>query len=554
MLRRQSIRTKLIATLLPLTAIFCVLAFGGVWGLFRYGRLAEAVTQRAEEIPFAYQLSDQAEKIRSFYNDEEPLVSVPGMIETSLLGDDIDTRPFRLRIAFTEFDLALRDYEDKIRERAESEATQSSEIAQLQRNLGEIRVAFQLLDGENQLGSLLMGTQSPRVQRQIDSLSEQTKEHLQSVEQGIAAFSEDIRGQYKKSIYLAWFCLLFAVLMLAALCWVFTSQVVQPFRTLLDGSRLVAAGQFKHRIDLGTNDELSELAQAMNGMSDRFLDVVERQKAMNAELDQLVTQRTREVIQNEQLASVGFLAAGVAHEINNPLASIAWSAESLERQVDEWTMGCTDNDPESSLAMKKNLRRIQEEAFRCSGITKRLLDFSRLGEVRRASTNMCELVHDVISMVGKVGKYRCKTVRTHCQDEVFAHVNSHEIRQVVLNLVTNALESVDTDGAVDVYVEKNERHAVVRVEDNGCGMSQHVLQHLFEPFFTRRRDGTGTGLGLSITYRIVSQHHGSLIASSDGENCGSCLEMVLPSEACCDDEADHNQDNHGWNHVSKKIA
>ena len=552
MLRRKSIRTKLIAALLPLVAIFGVLAMGGVWGLSRYGRLAEAVSQRAEEIPYAYQLNGLAETIRNIYGGEDTLIRDPGMIEVGLL-EGPDKQKLRLEIAFAEFDLALRDYEDVIRRRDETASVQLTDSAQLNRNLGEIREAFQQLENENRSARFLADRQAGKVQGQIDSLSEQTKEHLQSVQHGIRTFSKDVRGQYARSIYLAWGCVLFALLMLGALCWVFSSQVAQPFRTLLDGCRLVANGQFEHRIDLGTNDELSELARAMNGMSDRFLDVVERQKAMNAELDHQVKQRTREVIQNEQLASVGFLAAGVAHEINNPLAAIAWSAESLERQVDELIMGVAANELDPQ-AMKTNLRRIQEEAYRCSGITKRLLDFSRLGEVKRSSTDMGKLVDDVVSMVRKVGKYRCKSVETHCDDNVMAHVNGHELRQVVLNLVTNALESVDTDGAVDVFVQQRNDHAVIRVEDNGCGMSPQVLQHLFEPFFTRRRDGTGTGLGLSITYRIVSQHHGSLIAHSEGEGRGSIMEMVLPSQPCCDDEAERTHDTHGWNDVAEKAA
>ena len=97
------------------------------------------------------------------------------------------------------------------------------------------------------------------------------------------------------------------------------------------------------------------------------------------------------------------------------------------------------------------------------------------------------------------------------------------------------MESVDTDGFVDVYVRNRGRHAQVIVEDNGCGMTREVREHLFEPFFTRRQDGTGTGLGLSITYRIVSQHHGSLVAHSDGEGKGSRLELLLPIEAFNED-------------------
>jgi signal transduction histidine kinase len=531
-------------------AIFCVLALSGLWGLYRYGRLAAAVSQRAAEIPFAHELNNFADAIRDNYSPSDDLRAQSGMIETSL------TRRHDFVNAFVDFQMTLSDYATKIDERSELATTQLSDDASQRQSIAEIKAAFHQLDRTRTKPDLTFEAKHHELSNQMDHLSSLTEVHLESMHAGIKSFSEDVREQYRRSIQLAAACGIFAIVMLSVLWWVFRSQVAKPFETLLDGSRLVAAGQFGHRIDLGTQDELSELAEAMNGMSKQFLDVVERQKAMNAALDQQVKQRTREVIQNEQLASVGFLAAGVAHEINNPLASIAWSAESLERQVDELTLMYAEcGDTESTEMMKTNLRRIQEEAFRCSGITERLLDFSRLGDVRRTSTNLGELVEDVVSMVRRVGKYRCKTVRTHCQQDVHAHVNAQEIRQVVLNLVTNAMESVDTDGTVDVDVQTRGQAALVRVADNGCGMSQEVMEHLFEPFFTRRRDGTGTGLGLSITYRIVSQHHGSLTAHSDGEGCGSRLEMLLPTQPCCDDGLEHNHDNnHGWNDVAQKVT
>lgn len=110
-------------------------------------------------------------------------------------------------------------------------------------------------------------------------------------------------------------------------------------------------------------------------------------------------------------------------------------------------------------------------------------------------------------------------------------VNGQQIRQVALNLLTNALESVDQDGAVDIRICQERDRVVVTVQDNGCGMTDEVLEHLFEPFFTRRRDGKGTGLGLSITHRIVTQHGGTLTAHSEGPGRGSQMRLELPVEA-----------------------
>ncbi|GAI27346.1 unnamed protein product, partial [marine sediment metagenome] len=132
----------------------------------------------------------------------------------------------------------------------------------------------------------------------------------------------------------------------------------------------------------------ADLGQALNDMTARFQEIRD-------DLDYQVQLRTKEVIRSEQLASVGFLAAGVAHEINNPLASIAMCAESLEARIG------SDVDAVAS----RYLQLIQSEAFRCKGITEKLLDFSRVGEVRRQVTALGALVHDVVDMLRHVGYY-----------------------------------------------------------------------------------------------------------------------------------------------------
>jgi two-component system, NtrC family, sensor kinase len=107
-------------------------------------------------------------------------------------------------------------------------------------------------------------------------------------------------------------------------------------------------------------------------------------------------------------------------------------------------------------------------------------------------------------------------------------VNAQEIRQVVLNLITNALDSLDCGTVVRVRVGQKNGAAELTVQDNGCGMTEDVLEHLFEPFFTRRRDGKGTGLGLSITWQIVNDHGGKIMASSEGPGRGSQFRVILP--------------------------
>jgi signal transduction histidine kinase len=112
-----------------------------------------------------------------------------------------------------------------------------------------------------------------------------------------------------------------------------------------------------------------------------------------------------------------------------------------------------------------------------------------------------------------------------------AHVDSQEIKQVVLNLVVNALDSMEVDGTLRIDLRYSDGMAEMVFADDGCGMTPEVLENIFEPFFTRRRVGKGTGLGLSITHRIINQHHGEITASSPGEDQGSTFIVRLPVRA-----------------------
>jgi signal transduction histidine kinase len=348
-----------------------------------------------------------------------------------------------------------------------------------------------------------------------------------------------VRGYYRIWIVLTWVACIAAALLIVLLLHLFYRWVFLPLDTLITGSRRVAGGDFDHRICLNSGDEMDELAQAMNDMTARF-------QQIRDDLDQQVRQRTREVIRGEQLASVGFLAAGVAHEINNPLASIAFCAESVEHRLNEILAAHPDlahqlvdsNNEDQLVVMQDYLKMMQGEAFRCKNITAQLLDFSRLGEIQKQEVNLSELVQSVIDMVRHLGKYKQKQISFDCLESVRVPVNSQEMKQVVLNLITNGLDSLDPGGSVAVTLLTEDDQVVLTVADNGCGMTDEVKAHLFEPFFTRRRDGQGTGLGMSITYRIINEHGGRIDVHSDGPGRGSRLTVRLPRKPE-DQESDH---------------
>ena len=326
------------------------------------------------------------------------------------------------------------------------------------------------------------------------------------------------RGQYQTSRVIVWTSALMVLAMLCGLMLLFHRWVLYPVRLLQRGVRRVAWGSFDYKIELNSGDEMQDLAEAFNDMTAKI-------SLTYADLEQQVQERSRQLVRSERLAGVGFLAAGVAHEINNPLASIAFCSEALESRLGG--LLSASSHPDHSV-ISNYLKMIQEEAFRCKSITEKLLDFSRCNDIKRERADLASLIQGVADMIRHIGKYRGKTILFQPKEAVMAHVDSQEIKQVVLNLVVNAIDSMDAGGTLRIETRYHHGMAEMIFSDNGCGMSPEVLENIFEPFFTRRRAGKGTGLGLSICHRIVNQHHGEIMATSPGEGKGSTFRVRLP--------------------------
>lgn len=329
------------------------------------------------------------------------------------------------------------------------------------------------------------------------------------------------KEQFQTSRAIVWTSALTVLAMLCGLAALFHRWVLYPVRLLQRGVRRVARGGFDYKIELKTGDEMQGLAEAFNDMTARL-------SVTYADLERQVQERSRQLVRSERLAGVGFLAAGVAHEINNPLASIAFCSEAIEHRLKQVLESSDDAD---SKVVRNYLRMIQEEAFRCKSITEKLLDFSRCADIQRERTDLAGLIQGVVEMIRHMGKYRGKHIVFQPREAVLAHVDSQEIKQVVLNLVVNALDSMDPDGTLRIELHHAEGMAEMVFEDDGCGMPAEVLENIFEPFFTKRKVGKGTGLGLSITHRIVSQHQGEITATSPGEGEGARFVVRLPIRA-----------------------
>jgi signal transduction histidine kinase len=233
----------------------------------------------------------------------------------------------------------------------------------------------------------------------------------------------------------------------------------------------------------------------------------------------------RQMLLTERLTTAGRLAAGVAHELNNPLATIAGCAEALkERAADSSLQGL-----DAFKDFPGYLSLIEEEAFRCKEITGSLLHFVRDPGSRRAPTDLNVLVDKVLELIGHQSRYAHSRLLRRLDPEMPDVVaNEGQLRQVFLGLVSNALDAMDGRGTLTVATRRrNAREVEVAFADEGPGIPDHILPRVFDPFFTTKPPGQGTGLGLAIAQGIVADHDGRFEVDTR-VGTGTTFRVILP--------------------------
>jgi len=535
LLSKWPIRNKLLIGIGLLLVIAAILSCSGFRAAYAYRSLVRCLSGRANELPLAATLGRQIGDLRITLSEVRGLRQATDAEEHP---PEIDSRKEQQRFldGMQAIQATLASYRKELEnnDEAKSEINESRDEWKTVGKIQDALADFGRINADEDW--LLDDSRIAAANETLGHLQNLTLELPSYLHQKIHDLTREFRSQYRGVIILTWITTVCGAVLLGLFIKLFYNWIFRPLKVLVEGSRRVASGEFSHRISLDTSDEIAELADAMNEMTARF-------QAVRDDLDRQVQERTKQVVRSEQLASVGFLAAGVAHEINNPLASIALCAESLEGRIQEvleaGRPSPSDASPADSASgaatagqdhdvIRNYLRMIQNEAFRCKGITERLLDFSRMGDMKRQSTDLRELVQSVIDMVRHLGRYQDKNVVFAPGKPVVAPVNGQELKQVVLNLITNGLDSLSPGGSVRIELDSRQGYAQIVFSDDGCGMTPEVLEHLFEPFFTRRRTGQGIGLGLSITYRIVADHNGQIEVHSDGPGKGSEFRVSLP--------------------------
>ncbi len=283
--------------------------------------------------------------------------------------------------------------------------------------------------------------------------------------------------------------------------------VYRPVKELAQGTTRVAAGDFNHTIPLHSRDELGQLAESFNKMTQRLKEV------------------QYQLLQSEKLASIGKLAATIAHEINNPLNGILTYTKLIERKLSEGTFK-EDEIPK----FRSYLAIMERETERCSSIVRNLLDFARQREPSlKPDVDINAVVEESLSLLAnQIALQEIKLEKGYGQlPPIMA--DPMQLRQAFLNIILNSCEAMQDEGKLTITTTFLQKDQVVKVEivDNGVGIAEENLPKIFDPFFTSKEKGTG--LGLSVVYGIINSHQGDIEVKSKVEE-GTTFIIKLPTQ------------------------
>lgn len=323
----------------------------------------------------------------------------------------------------------------------------------------------------------------------------------------------------------------------AAVAFAVARRITVPVSDLLGGTRRIMEGDLEHRVEARAHDEIGQLADSFNAMVQTLKEYKERIDDYSRSLEEKVRSRTGELkkaqeslLQSEKLASIGLLASGVAHELNNPLTSILMNINLLIEEAGD--------KPD----IKRELQRISEDTLRCKRIIDDLRDFSRRHELDIRPSNLNDVVGSTLGLI----KHELQLNEIVLQQDLASDIpvipcDPDRMRQVLMNVFVNAIQAMARGGALTVKTRLREDAAEIAVQDTGSGIPREIRSKIFDPFFTTKE--AGTGLGLSIVYRIMEEHGGRIEVESltadeagPGQMSGTMVRLCLPISQWGDSE------------------
>ena len=299
-------------------------------------------------------------------------------------------------------------------------------------------------------------------------------------------------------------------------------------------------GEWEMVFQQDVSDAFSKLNRAVNvaivilvlgafGIITTALLLSKRMVGRIARADQEKERMNEQVIQSGKLASVGELAAGIAHEINNPVAIMVEEAGWIGDLLEEEEFSQSENLDE----FERALQQIRTQGQRCKQITHKLLSFARKTDPRAQDVQVNDLVAELVELSAQRAKYAKVTINSHLKEGLpFLQASPSELQQVLLNLINNAIDAMEkTGGILNIGTRLEGANFIIEVSDNGPGIPDANLEKIFDPFFTTKPVGKGTGLGLSICYGIVKKMGGEIeVRSLLGEGTAFRVSIPLPKD------------------------
>lgn len=329
---------------------------------------------------------------------------------------------------------------------------------------------------------------------------------------------ENARLGRSRQMLIAYFVLDF-ILLLGLGSYILARIVVNPINRLLAVTEKITGGQYGQRLRVSGSAELARLADAFNEMTATLQNKDRQVREHLAALERAnsdLSQAREEAIRTEKMASIGLLAAGMAHEIGTPLASIMGYAELAAAELPD----CP--------AIQDYAGRISDSCGRIDRIVRGLLDYSRPRASSDVSTNIREVVTESLDMLTSQGAFKHICVSTALDEKIpDAMADPHQLQQVLINLLLNSRDALPDNGLLKVSAGPQDGQVRIDIIDNGSGIAEEHLKHIFDPFFTTKPPGKGTGLGLAISARII-EGFGGRIAVNSTPGVGSCFSVWLP--------------------------
>ncbi|MBI5115552.1 HAMP domain-containing protein [Candidatus Poribacteria bacterium] len=433
------------------------------------------------------------------------------------------------KITFSTDEAEMNTFVDKKAEACYACHTKEQPIARLSRP-DRARI-FRVNGGERLLGLIQPIENEPECFNADCHVHPESKKVLGVLDINISlAKVDDSIAEYQRNIFLNLLVIMIAIsLVSAGFVWL---MIYGPVKKLIMGTKRIAMGDMDYIIDAKSSDELGVLASSFNKMTRDLKKAHSEITEWTKTLEDRVENKTQElqranqiILQAEKMASVGRLAAIVAHELNNPLSGIVAYSKLLIKRI--------DNNKFSENGFGKSreiLDMIMNEALRCGEIVKNLLQFSRQSDLVLAPNDIRTIIHESVRLIEHLVTLRNIHLQLDLDDGIpYVNCDSQKIKQVLLALLINGCDAVVDEGVLKLgcrYIPET-NFVEMTVQDNGVGMTEETARRVFEPFFTTKEEGGGVGLGLAVALSIVQRHGGSISLKSVLSE-GTTFTILLP--------------------------